>query len=265
MTNVTNGLTNVIQLPTNPQTDSVRTVVEGTYTRIDSSSVDTLISGMLHSRGITHTKRLQHRVGTKSTKHCIVYTLTGAETLALAGDRVTPQIYVFNSYQKESAFMIAVGFLRWVCDNGMVVGENLFSRRVIHRTGPTLQQRVAEIEDGLAAALDYIESGELAALADELTALPLTSDQAISIAASLPIPKRVREQVMYAFSGLALRRYEDSADNLWTFWNTVNEYMRRSARSAVRNLERNTDILDHILALYEHETAVLDTSLEVVA
>lgn len=254
-------MSNVVNLPT--ATNSMYTA-EGTYARIDSAEVDRLISGLLTERDLDFTRRLQHRVGTKNTRHCIVYTIQSLTT-DLGGTQAAPQIYVFNSYRKESAFLIAVGFLRFVCDNGMVVGENLFSQRIIHRAGQTAEQRVAGIENGIAAALDYIQSGALEELTNELVNLPLTDEQAISIAASLPIPKRVRERVMYAFSGLLTRRNEDRGGNLWTFWNVVNEFMRVNARSPVRNLERNTDLLDHVLALYEHELSLIDSPVEVVA
>lgn len=261
MTNVIR-MTNVRELSSG---NTINTTAEGTYTRIDSSSIDTVISSELESRGIEFTRALQHRVGTRNTKHCIVYTLHSVEGLRFGDSRVTPQIYVFNSYQKESALTILVGFLRAVCSNGMVVGEDTFSTRIIHRTGPTLSRKVNEIQTGIAAAIDFINSGELQRLTDDLYDTEITVDQGISIISSLPVPKRAREDALAIWTEARYRRYEDSENNVWSLWNIVNECMRTRSRSTVANLEKNRGLLDHVMALYEHEVSYTDGLMEVVA
>ena len=243
----------------------INTVQLGTYTRIESADINSTIENTLTTRGIEFTSRLQHRVAARTTKHCIVYTLHSIQGLRYGDTAVTPQIYVFNSYAKESALTIMVGFLRAVCSNGMVVGEDLYSTRIIHRTGPTLDQKVSQIETGIAAAVDIIQSGEIQRLVDELVSMQVSADQGISIVGSLPIPKRVKEHAMNKWAGPhSYRRPEDSDNNLWTLWNIINEIMRLRSRSIVANLERNRGLLDDILALYQHETCT-PTTLELVA
>ena len=131
------------------------------------------------------------------------------------------EMIMFNSHDAGSSFQLYAGVFRFVCMNGMVVGEQMEHFRHIHvgfdpdafvRSAEAMSSRMGElgevIDDWQGIKLDYNER-RLYAESAHLLVYPETLDNKVA-----PIKP----------SALARpRRDEDSKDDLWTTFNVVQE------------------------------------------
>lgn len=144
--------------------------------------------------------------------------------------------------------MIGVGMFRFVCANGLVVGDNFYSRRIIHRAGPTLDEFLANLDKNLDAAFETAASMDLAGMVEEYSTRQVTEQQGIEVLASLPLPRNVVDLAIYRW--IAPRRIEDTPRNVWSLYNIANEANRvRSSSTSAFNREVN--LLDDITALLD--------------
>lgn len=232
--------------------------MKATYRVINTSNITTIVEEALQARGLQRdhdrgfTARIA-KVSGKGTGHCIHYALHGL-TQVVNGDLVTPEIVLYNSYKGESALLITVGFIRAVCQNGMVIGDAGYYERIVHRVGDTVERKLTGIAAGIDQALDYIQAGGFSSLLNTLL-LPLTVDEQIQIAVRLPgLSTRIKDAIVTRLVYPA--RDEDATENVWQLWNTVNEVHRQRTRSQYRQDVRNLSLLSDIQWL-------LDTELEV--
>ena len=221
-----------------------------TYLTIDSGNIVNDIKTVLANLGVDK-YTISHSRGYGTTEKVTV-ALTAFENFSKVGnDNITPQILFFNSYGGECALSIHVGFIRWACSNGMIAGDSFFSRRIVHRVGPTATAKLAELEAGISDAVAYMrdEFGDAVA---EMTAQPLTEEQMISVTASLPqLSKRSKEAVINKIVKPGLRREADRDNNLWILWNLVNEQVRVAGRSQYRTALKNVGLFNDVKALSE--------------
>ncbi|TES81902.1 DUF945 domain-containing protein [Burkholderia cepacia] len=144
-------------------------------------------------------------------------------------DRITgeeaDEIVLLNSHDGTSSYQMLAGAFRFVCQNGMVAGENIADIRVPHK-GNVVQNvingafdvldgfdLIREQKDGMrAVALDRDEQHAFAR-----SALALRYDPT---APEAPAP--ISESQL-----LAPRRFEDRRDDLWTVFNRVQENLTK--------------------------------------
>ena len=130
------------------------------------------------------------------------------------------EIILLNSHDGASSYQMIAGMLRFVCQNGVVCGDNVSDVRVPHkgdvigqviegafRVLDSFEVATQQREDMRAAALD---DGEQIAFARAALSLRYDEDK----------PAPVTEQQV-----LAPRRVEDRASDLWTTFNRVQENM----------------------------------------
>lgn len=161
---------------------------------------------------------------------------------------VSPMLFLRNINDGGHALMIGVGMFRFVCMNGLVVGDNFYSRRIIHRAGPTLDEFLTNLDKNLDAAFETAASMDLAGMVEEYSARQVTEQQGIEVLASLPLPRNVVDSAIYRW--IAPSRTEDTPRNLWSLYNIANEANRvRSSSTSAFNREVN--LLDDITALLE--------------
>jgi len=227
--------------------------VSTSYLTIDSTTMVNAIKETLTARGIDHTIRYSRGAGTKEVYDIRLHLHT---QYALGNDSVTPRIIIKNSYQGESACIVTGGFIRWVCNNGMVFGSDWFASRIVHRVGNTAESKLKQLQYDLVAVADYIAE-ELPSQIDELVNTELTEGQMLDIVGNLNLAKSRKEWVMGRIVNQEARRYADQANNLWTLWNLCNEAIGRNYRSEVRNFERNVSLIDDILFLYDQQYSQL--------
>jgi len=217
-----------------------------TYRRIPTKSITSTVESALSHIG--KYDRVRH--DGHGTKHMIVWDLLDQVT-EINGDMITPRIILYNSYEKECALTVHIGFFRWVCSNGLFSGESTFSTRIVHRVGDICEEKLDELYTGVAAAIKYITSGELVRQIESSTSVVLTREQMIRTVCQLPqISTRSKDRLIKRVINVSDRRLEDQPNNVWTLWNMINEEIRSSSRgNEVQLSERNNGLLNSIKEL----------------
>jgi hypothetical protein len=161
---------------------------------------------------------------------------------------VSPMLFLRNINDGGHALMIGVGLFRFVCMNGLVVGDNFYSQRVIHRSGPTLDEFLGNLEKNLDAAFETAASLDIDGMVQELVSREVTEKQGIEVLASLPLPQNVIDSAIFRW--VMPTRQEDAPRNLWSLYNVVNESNRVRSNS-VQAFNREISMLENIEALLE--------------
>ena len=219
--------------------------VSGRYRPIDTEALVRQIVGDLGMDEDSTIDVLRPRG--KSSRHGVV--LTVGSPVMLAGTSCFPRIYVRNSYAGESSLTVDVGFYRLICSNGMMVGSTHFRGRIRH-----VQSGVSQLDwlrTQIVAAVQWLQE-ELPQLVTRLNSNLLTIEQIRAILGAIGAGANLlkhMEHVMYNPTHY-LRPEDRSPQGLtaWNVWNVVNEQMRRRSRSPLRQLERNSGLLDAINA-----------------
>lgn len=174
----------------------------------------------------------QSRVEGKAefTKHMIRMRHAGQAQ----GEREANEVILINSHDGASSYQMLAGVFRFVCCNGLVVGDVVGDIRVPHKG----DARDAVI-DGAVRVLGAFE--EVTANTQEMKALPLTSGEQ-SAFATAALALRFGEPTedfapapVTAEQLLDTRRAEDVGNSLWVTLNRVQENVIRgglSGRSA---------------------------------
>ncbi len=146
------------------------------------------------------------------------------------------EIILINSHDGTSSYQMMAGVMRFVCSNGLVIGENIHDVRVPHKGNI-----VGEVIEGAYQVLDNfkfadeqresmkdvsLSAGEKRLLAN--SALMLKYDTETD-------PAPVSED-----SVLMPRRREDSKDDLWSTFNVLQENLVRGGLNARNKNGRRT-------------------------
>lgn len=134
-----------------------------------------------------------------------------------------PEIVLVNSHDGSTSYQLRAGIYRCVCSNGLIVGDEMFSRRVKHQ-GDVIERVVG-------AANDLIEIVPLSVKkAQEWKEIPLTLEQKVLYSRSAMMLKWEGDQDQFPVKPnqiLAPRRTEDTNNDLWTTFNIVQENIIR--------------------------------------
>ena len=180
----------------------------------------------------------------RGTAHALEYTLPN--TVQIIGDDVKPRITIVNSYNGEKALTVLCGMFRIVCLNGLVVGPTLYSERMIHVQGHTIDAKLQAFQSQVENALNWMQN-DLAKSVSEYTSLSVTQEQQIKIVQNLGFSKALTERLELRFKNSArLLRLQDQALNVWSTYNVINEVMRSSVRSPMANLTKNIHLMDRV-------------------
>lgn len=138
------------------------------------------------------------------------------------GEREANEIILLNSHDGASSYQMIAGMLRFVCQNGVVCGDNLRDIRVPHKGDV-----IGEVIEGAFKVLDSFEVASQQRDGMQTTVLDAGEQTAFARAAlalryddSKPAP--VTEEQL-----LEVRRVEDRPSDLWTTFNRVQENMIR--------------------------------------
>ncbi|CAE6936225.1 hypothetical protein R69927_07439 [Paraburkholderia domus] len=135
------------------------------------------------------------------------------------------EIILLNSHDGSSSFQLLAGAFRFVCQNGMVAGDNVRDIRVRHK-GNVVQNVINGAFDVL-DGFDLIREQK-----DSMRAIELNRDEQHAFARSAlalrydptdaEAPAPITESQL-----LAPRRFEDRRDDLWTVFNKVQEHLTK--------------------------------------
>jgi hypothetical protein len=213
-------------------------IVSEKYRAVDTMDViDGLVTkGILTEANVFAMKVCKTR-GT-TTKHLI--RVPFGDQVTLFDSTVQPELLLWNSYQGESSLKASLGFYRFVCSNGMTIGEVFEEVRIRHIKGQTFEQKFDSFFNNLLPILDRGLSG-----LHEVASKRLDLGKQMEIARAL-FPQRIAKQIE---DRLIFGRAEDRTGNVWQLWNVANEVMRINARRphGLAFEQRNADLLPRIL------------------
>lgn len=134
---------------------------------------------------------------------------------------VKMQLIVTNSFDGSSAFKIQLGFFRFVCANGMIVGETLESYKHKH-TGMILE----ELDDSINRIVAQVKN--LSGLLSKMKEKKLSTVQIISFEREA---MKLRSDKIQGVEWTA-RREEDKPLDLFTVYNRIQEDLVRGGTAA---------------------------------
>ena len=202
------------------------------YTYIPTSAV---VDG-LRANGFTPTfaKQGRSRIAGKAdfTKHLIRFRYAGQEGAARKVGDVFPEVVLVNSHDGTSAYQLMAGTFRLVCLNGMVVADRDLTTIKVPHKGDV----VGQVIDGSYTVLE--ESIRALGQVNVWASVTLSGDERLALAeaahvlrfgdaeAGEPATPVKPEQL------LAARRYADTARDLWTTTNVLQENAIRGGLTA---------------------------------
>ena len=216
------------------------------YRTIDSKDLAELCTEGLIEAGLTNfTRDVIVPKGNSGTRHRVTFKLHDLAT-NIHGSSIIPTLNFLNSYDGKSALKIGIGLYRMVCSNGLMVGEEYYSEKIIHREGPKVDKFLRELADKIRIAAENMQ--DILQQLDTDTSRPSESDKQIEIVGSLPIPKKAKENTIRQLA-YGHRRELDRENNVWSLWNIVNENMRQVSRSRWADANNNMRLLEDITLL----------------
>ena len=193
------------------------------YTDIPTSAV---IDG-LSANGFepTFAKQGRSRIAGKAefTKHLLRFRYRGGERTGRKVGDVFPEVVLLNSHDGTSAYQLMAGIFRFVCLNGMVVADrDLGALKVPHKgnvvdqviegSHAVLQESVRAVDRADAWASVTLSGDERLAMAEGAHVLRFGEDRSGQVARLVP-PAQL----------LSVRRHQDTAHDLWTTTNVLQE------------------------------------------
>ena len=213
-------------------------IVSEKYKSVDTMDV---LDGLVQKGVLTYENVLNlklSRVKGKNTSHMV--RVPFGDKATLFDTEVQPELLLWNSYQGESSLKASLGFYRFVCANGMTVGEVFEEVKIRHVKGQTFEQKFDGFFNNLLPILDRGLSG-----LREVAGKELSFFEQREIAHRL-FPERIAKQIS---AHLFLGREEDRTRNVWQLWNVSNEALRANARrpDGLAFERRNANLLPAIL------------------
>lgn len=153
---------------------------------------------------------------TPFVKHKI--TLINTELRGNDQDSV-PTITLINSHDRSSAFSFNIGFFRFICENGLMVGESLGAAFKVFHSGRDLETNVYR---QLVAAVDAVPKA--LEIREKLRSTQLDNLTHLQLAETLvQTAEQVRGIKIDRASVFLTRRLEDQALDAWTQFNVMQE------------------------------------------
>ncbi len=151
------------------------------------------------------------------TKHLIRFQKEGLEPI----NGILPEIILINSHDCTTSYQIRGGAYRLVCQNGLIVGNDLFSRKIKHQGDIT--------NEVVQSASDIIEIFPKAVkIANEWKSINLSERQKEAFAESAMLLKWPNQEIDIKPTYLLNpRRNDDCNDDLWTTFNVIQENIIR--------------------------------------
>lgn len=174
------------------------------------------------------------------TKHML--RLRHADQIAKQGEDVN-EVILINSHDGGCSYQMLAGCFRFVCTNGMVVGDVSSDIRIKH-TGD-VRDEVIDAAFEVMKTFDAVDASK-----ESFKSLQLSSGEQkafASAALALRFPDTEKEPPIRAEQVIEPRRYEDRGDSLWsTFQRTQENLVRGGQRTAERRRRVHTRAVNGI-------------------
>lgn len=185
------------------------------YTCLPTSDVLAALRGEGFEPFMVCQTRVRHEDRRGFTKHMVRMRHAGQVSNAEADE-----IVLINSHDGTSSCQLLAGMFRFVCSNGLVVGDMVADVRVHHK-GPIAERVIAgayEVLEGFERARSQRE-GMRAVMLD-------AAEQGVFVQAALSLrygPDPLRPAPVTAAQLLDVRRSADAGADLWSTFNRVQE------------------------------------------
>lgn len=166
-----------------------------------------------------------------------------------------PEVLIINSHDCTKAFRLSLGFFRFVCTNGLIVGDMLADTgRITHKGQVAVEvlNFVSEYSKNVTKKIEHItQMKETYLSADEIEEFRLKAAELI------------HPNIKYTEQLLHINRAEDKSPNVWTTFNVIQENAMKgnyqivgatnNTRKArpIKNLTRNVELNTKLWSLAE--------------
>ena len=217
--------------------------------------INDLKNNIATSQYLDFTRMTRKKHPGSNTKHIVEIPLK--ELVTINGDKCLPKLLLINSYNRESSLFIGVGLYRFVCTNGLIVGEDFYSQKIRHIKGQKVEHFLNTYQQKCGMVLDFI-SNELSERMDILGNTKITPSKIFEIIKKLEekkkITKSAADKVHTIYSTNRFNRPEDAKhkDNLWGLFNVVNECIedsRTTRTSDMTIVNKNQKLLDNLIKM----------------
>ncbi len=182
------------------------------------------------------------------------------------------RIIVINSHNGRGSLQLKLGVYRFVCENGLMVGDTITDARIPHR-GKDFEHKVKVAINNIVNRIDTIKETILAMTQRTLTTSEMTrfAYEATGIRWDKAYSPSYQDGVVVSFESLLdTHRPQDCEDDLWTIFNVVQENLlkggvnvskngkiRKSKKvnSISRQVKINQDLWKLALKVFEKEAA----------
>lgn len=157
--------------------------------------------------------RARTKYASERTRHMV--RLRHPDMVSAKGD--TPEIILLNSHDGSSSFQLVAGFFRFICLNGMMLGDKAGEVRIRH-TGNVVEEVLAgahEILENLDMVYERVDQFRSISLNDE--ELGLFAQAVVGMRWGDRAPLRNTAEILMP------RRYEDAGTSLWNALNCAQE------------------------------------------
>ena len=147
------------------------------------------------------------------------------------------RIIVINSHNGRGSLQLKLGVYRFVCENGLMVGDTITDARIPHR-GQDFELRVKVAIENIVNRIEAVKETILAMTQRTLTTSEMTrfAYLATGIRWDKAYSPNFQGGLIVSFNDLLnTHRPQDCEDDLWTIFNVVQENLIRGGI----NLERN--------------------------
>ncbi len=198
------------------------------------------------------------------TKHMLrLRKLGDFDVQARAGDGV-PEVIMINAHDGTAAYHLFAGYFKFVCSNGLMVGNVMGGFKVRHTIGPQTSLEVLAagertVTEKFPAMLEHIEA--MKATQCVIENAQRMADKALRLRYGQVVPPFPRDDL------LNCRREEDKDPTVWNMLNRIQEnilnggWNTRSTmfarQSAVRPVERVTAVAGINAGLWDEAIAIV--------
>lgn len=201
------------------------------YATIKTSDIITKLEGRgfklvdFQAKRLSKKKRAEGRAGYQA--HVVTMELRdntlANDVLARVG---TPRIVFTNSHDGTKSLQFHVGFIRFACSNGLIVGKQISeSLRIVHKGDKAnIDEKVEEVIQWAAKAIDKLVTSYT-----KMTQTVLTSAQILEF--------RQKAAKLRGLDDINIdaKRDADVGDDLFTVYNRIQESLVRGGNKAVRD------------------------------
>jgi len=178
----------------------------------------------LKEAGFQPVKAFQSNTRIEGRENFVKHVMRFRHENSLQKEGLVPEIVLINSHDGTTSYQLRAGIFRLVCSNGLIVGDDIFCRKIKHQ-GNVIESVVESANDLIELVPQSIEK------ALEWKGKTLNAEQKIAYCESaMSLKWEKNENNAYPITPsqiLSVHRAADMGNDLWTTFNIVQEKIIR--------------------------------------